>query len=95
MLLRSTKQAIYDPENRGHFGPALQSMRTLPRRLPLSDSHRAIQQFAGERAREQGQQHHRNGRLSLLMEEMLQLGQHCSWQTPRHKRRVMFRLAEM
>lgn len=33
MLLRSMKQAIYDPENRGHFGWRCSLMRTLPRRF--------------------------------------------------------------
>lgn len=33
MLLRSMKQAIYDPENRGHFGWHCSPMRTLLRRF--------------------------------------------------------------
>ena len=44
MLLRSMKQAIYDPENRGHFGLALQSMPTSPRRFAAILTFRCIAQ---------------------------------------------------
>ncbi len=80
MLLRSMKQAIYDPENRGHFGPALQSYAhfTSPiRRYPDLSLHRAIKYLL---AKEQGNKGNttETGGYHYSMEEMLQLGQHCS-----------------
>ncbi|MGL5386012.1 MAG: ribonuclease R [Enterobacterales bacterium] len=81
MLLRSMKQAIYDPENRGHFGLALASYGhfTSPiRRYPDLALHRAIKYVLAKEHGEQKERWTPTGGWHSDLEEMLQLGMHCS-----------------
>lgn len=81
MLLRSMKQAIYDPENRGHFGLALSSYGhfTSPiRRYPDLAMHRAIKYQLAKKNGTLKEHWTPTGGWHSSLEEMLQLGQHCS-----------------
>ena len=72
-LLRSLSLAVYQPENKGHFGLALEHYAhfTSPiRRYPDLLLHRAIKHLCRHRKRDNF--HYGNARME-------ELGRHCSW----------------
>jgi len=72
VMLRSLKQAMYSPENLGHFGLSLEAYAhfTSPiRRYPDLQVHRAIRHIISGNKKENWSPSH---------EDMLKLGDHCS-----------------
>ena len=73
VLLRSLSLAVYQPENKGHFGLALDRYAhfTSPiRRYPDLLLHRAIKHHCRQLDRRQ---------FPYSSEAMVELGRHCSW----------------
>jgi len=82
MLLRSMKQAVYQDENLGHFGLALEEYAhfTSPiRRYPDLILHRAIKYLVAHQANNQLKaKWTETGGYHYQSEEVSQLGEHCS-----------------
>ncbi|WP_158966835.1 ribonuclease R [Paraglaciecola sp. L3A3] len=77
MLLRSMKQAVYDHENIGHFGLALEAYAhfTSPiRRYPDLVVHRALKAIIDK----QNQRKSKSGGKSYTVDEVEALGEQCS-----------------
>ncbi|MXP51327.1 ribonuclease R [Pantoea sp. SoEX] len=81
MILRSMKQATYDPKNRGHFGLALNSYThfTSPiRRYPDLILHRIIKYLLYKEKRKTNDLFINNGDYHYSNKEMIKLGYQCS-----------------
>ncbi|WP_076417174.1 ribonuclease R [Colwellia sp. UCD-KL20] len=80
MLLRSMKQAVYQSDNLGHFGLALESYShfTSPiRRYPDLVVHRVIKAIL-EKQSEKKLTGANDGEYTYTSEQVIELGEHCS-----------------
>ncbi len=81
MLLRSMRQAVYQSDNLGHFGLALQSYShfTSPiRRYPDLVVHRVIKSILQQQLNESEPVTANAGLYDYKLEKVIELGEHCS-----------------